>query len=236
MILVHRRDVSVAPVMALVAQAVNPPLSVAFRRDLNTAVERTAESIKQQRNANATLRQLTLNYLDAEELLAYSGRMTDHYILELPDHFRCYDLDGLPFYTGAAWADGYRASTTITKRRSGDVTGAFAEAMCPWVFERCGISRASTFNRLAGLAPTVWGNTLPDFLFWMGATEVPCESKHYARHIRWDGVATAITQVCAGMECMSVGEGWLFLALANPSPQLRANGIRYEAEVIRLHG
>jgi hypothetical protein len=171
-----------------------------------------------------------LNYGQEEELFAYSADAADFLILELPSHFRQYDVGGFPESVGVTYVSTIRDTGIVRKRASGHVTGSFAEAMCPWVLEQLGISNG-TFCRFASLSPSVWGDRTPDFVISTGDQEVPCEVKHYAdeSRIRWDGISTAITQVMTALMVMPATEGYIFAAIAHP-----ASGNRYRIELTRL--
>ena len=105
-----------------------------------------------------------------------------------------------------------------------------SRSLAPWVFERLGIAQASTFCRVAGLAKTLWGEVLPDFVFSGPGGQTPCESKHYAHGVKWTtGVTTAVAQVTAAMSVMHAPEGYIFMAITR-----FGNTSRYLVEVVRL--
>jgi hypothetical protein len=197
-----------------------------LERELSTVVDQ----IRTMFVAGQRTRYEVLNYAFEEELFGYSVEAADFLILELPTHFRQYDIGGFPESVGATYVSMVRDVGVVRKRASGHVTASFAEAMCPWVLERLGISDG-TFCRFSSLAPSVWGDRTPDFLVSTGGQEVPCEVKHYAdeSRIRWDGIKTAITQVVTALLEMPADEAYVFAAIAHPS-----SGHRYKIELIRL--
>jgi DNA-binding XRE family transcriptional regulator len=205
----------------------------AIRKDrerLDVEAVRLARALEAKRKAKPRLEGVELKYSSEEELLQHGDRMTDFLILDLVDHFRTYDRTSMPENEGVLYKTIDRDAAIVRKRRSGQVAACFAEAMCPWVFERLGIAGAASFCRVAGLAKTLWGQVLPDFVFWGGTSQVPCESKHYAHGVQWEtGVTTAIAQVSAAMSVMQVAEGYVFMAITHFGDKAR-----YEAEVVRL--
>jgi hypothetical protein len=221
------READLTPVIGSISQTTLPEEQ--RRSQLNAAAERVAAQIRELLAQGSYARREILTYPSEENLLRHADRLTDFLILDLADHFRYYDWTPMPGFAGAVYASSTRDSKLVYKRMSGHVTGSFAEAMCPWVMEALGISRGSTFTRFASLAPGLWGNVMPDFVFWLHFGEVPCEAKHYSRGIRWSGVASAVVQVAAAMSVMRVKEGYIFMALDENTGQQR-----YRAEVVRL--
>jgi hypothetical protein len=227
------REVDAGEIVRLLGTgAERRPITVGqAKADLSSMAEAAAETIKVQMEAKADrfIWRKELPYGSEEELLQHSDRMTDFLILDLVDHFRSYEWGKLPGHEGARYMTSIRGSGLVRKRMSGHVSTSFAEAMCPWVFEGVGIASAGDFVRLAGLAPTTWGRVVPDFVFLRDARDVPCEVKHYSQGIRWDAVATAITQVTAAMSVIRSSEGYIFLALNSA-----ASEARYHTEIVRL--
>ncbi len=179
------------------------------RADLSSMADAAMEEIKTDVESDRFIWRRELVYRSEEELLQHSDRMTDFLILDLVDHFRAYEWGKLPGHEGAKYMTSVRGSVLVRKRMSGHVSTSFAEAMCPWVFEGVGIAKARDFVRLAGLAPTTWGRVVPDLVFLRDTCDIPCEVQHYSQGIRWDAVATAITQVTAAMSVIRSSEGYL---------------------------
>ncbi|MDQ6946933.1 MAG: hypothetical protein M3256_11855 [Actinomycetota bacterium] len=226
-VIAYRRELNIQSLQSLMT---SPQKVTKHRTVLNREAVRLAGELKTERKAKRQASGEQLTYSSEEELLQHADRMTDFLILDLVDHYRTYDHRRMPEHEGALYKTIHRDAALVRKRRSGQVAGCFAEAMCPWVFERLGIAQASTFSRVAGLAKTIWGEVLPDFVFWGGHREIPCESKHYTNGVQWTtGVTTAIAQVSAAMSVMQVTQGYVFMAIT------RFGGKnQYEAEIVRL--
>jgi hypothetical protein len=226
-VLAYCRDLDVGRVASLLA---NPIDSDKYRLGLYREAFLLTEQLRQMYRRGPYTRRKVIPYKSEEQLLQHADRLTDFLILDLADHFRFYERPDLPQYAGALHKSWVRDSALVMKRMSGHVGASFAEAMCPWVFEQLELAKADSFARVASLAKTAWGSVMPDFVFWRGLGEVPCEAKHYTRQVQWtSGVSTALAQVTAAMTVMDVAEGYIFMAISKDR-----QGSRYRVEVVHL--
>ncbi|GEM_PF-5717281 len=230
---VHIREFSVLQLLGVMRRIGQKQPSALEQQALNQEVQLVCDRIEQAVKAGASTINQQLAYPNEEDLLIEAEQATDFIILELANHFRRYELGNFPAFVGVEYLSRKRNSPLVYKRASGHVTASFAEAMCPWVLKKLGITTGK-FLRFRALSGGPFGHVVPDMLVPVASGDAPCEVKHYADggRIRWDGIATAITQVAAGMDAMQVTEGFIFAAVASA---LRTGGrYRYRIEVIRL--
>jgi len=106
------------------------------RRALDAAAIRVARALEAQCKAKPPKQGEPLAFASEEELLQHGNRMTDFLILDLVDHFRTYDQRRMPENEGVLYKTIESDAAIVRKRRSGQVSGCFAEAMCPCVGDR----------------------------------------------------------------------------------------------------
>jgi hypothetical protein len=169
-----------------------------------------------------------------DELLGQGEQVTDFFIHHLVDNYRWYTRYQLPEYATIRIKKEASVSIRTTprrpQRRSGHITGSFAEAMAPWALQQIQVLTGEVF-RLSSLSPGVFGRVLPDLALTTASGIVPCEVKHYITLAQVTAIAlqAAIMQVLAGMITFPATKGYLVAAIA-----LEDGVSPYRIEVVEL--